>query len=145
MFTCHACTRHVMEDSKACPFCGVTLRSGTSPAAGGFVMTAVLGLALVGCTDPDTGDEGASTQSMTDPSATSQGTTTGGESSPGDTFEAEAADYGGPTGIPPDTTGSAETTSGPLPETGTTDTGATTNEPGTDTEGADYAGPASTG
>ncbi|MCA9648339.1 MAG: hypothetical protein H6712_07425 [Myxococcales bacterium] len=125
MFTCHACSRHVRPDSRSCPFCGASLRSDPAPTHAGFVMGAVLGLALVSCGEPDTGDEGASTQASTadgtgttsDPSATSQPSTVGQETAtPGDTFEAEAADYGGPevTGLPPDdssggTTGGAST------------------------------------
>lgn len=137
MFTCHGCTRHVLEGSRKCPFCGVTLRASISPTHGGF-MGAILGLALVGCGDPDPGDEeGASSPATTNSTATA-GNTTGESTSVVDpTNEAEAADYGGP---------EADTTIPPEPSSSSgTDTGTTTDDPGSEAEGADYGGPESTG
>ncbi|MCX4245645.1 hypothetical protein [Paraliomyxa miuraensis] len=129
MFPCHGCTRHVRDDARQCPFCGASLRTGPSPFHGGFMMGAILGLVLVGCGDPDPGDEeGASTVANT--SAATEGsesssTTTGNATTNGN--EAEAADYG--TAPPPDDT------------TGSTgmDTGSTTA--GQEGEAADYGAP----
>lgn len=129
MFPCHRCTRHVREESRACPFCGASLRSGPSPIHGGFI-GAILGLALVGCGDPDPGDEeGAST--VANPTASS-GTAgdTGSASTEGGS--AEAADYG--TAEPP-----ADSTS-----SSGTDTGSSTDA-GQEGEAADYGGPEGTG
>ena len=137
MFTCHGCTRHVLEGTRKCPFCGVTLRASISPVTGGFV-GAILGLALYGCGDPDPGDEeGASSPNTTTNATATDGSTTGESTSVVDpTNEAEAADYGGPeadTAIPPDTNSSSGT-----------DTGTTTEDPGSEAEGADYGGPEGT-
>lgn len=128
MFPCQGCTRHVRDDSRQCPFCGASLRSGPSPIHGG-VIGAILGLALVGCGEPDPGDEeGASTVANT--SAATDSASTGNVTVNGS--EAEAADYGGPEG-----TGSATASTG-------VDTGASTDT-GQEAEAADYGGPESTG
>lgn len=104
------------------------MRAGLSPMHGGF-MGAILGLALVGCGDPDPGDEeGATTpSSTTNASGSTTGEGTASTTDPGN--EAEGVDYG--TAEPPaGTTGSSGT-----------DSGSSTGEPGSEAEGADYGGP----
>lgn len=112
---CPSCSRHLIHEAAACPFCGLPLRAGLAPQA--LVGVVALGALLHGCGPKagDTTDGNGSTGAAGSTGAPTSSTASSSTSSSGDSDDATAS---APT--------TAGTTAAPDTDATTGDTGDTT-------------------